>query len=127
MGKGQVWMNGHHLGRYWNVTGKLPDVPSSPYPHPAPAPVPSKENNEELPPCDYAGPFFADKCRTGSKPGQITQRYYHVPREWLQFSGAGGENNIVIFEEIGGNIEEVKLVSVKRGERRESPALMKQQ
>lgn len=126
MGKGQVWMNGYHLGRYYNVTGKLPDNPGSPYPHPPATPshpttgtdvafsIDTEAGHGLRHGCDYAGPFFADKCRNGTQPGEMTQRYYHVPREWLRFGESGGSNVVVLFEELGGLVNDVKLVRVQR-------------
>ena len=36
--------------------------------------------------------------------GQSTQRYYHVPREWI-----AGENALVLFEEAGGDPRSAQL------------------
>ena len=33
MGKGQVWINGHHIGRYWNITDESGKQFSQPYNH----------------------------------------------------------------------------------------------
>ncbi|CAL9191724.1 unnamed protein product [Musa hybrid cultivar] len=77
MWKGQAWLNGKAIGRYWSLT-------SSVY---------NKCNQN----CDYRGPFSPDKCRTGC--GEISQRWYHVPRSWFQPSG----NTLVFFEEKGGD------------------------
>jgi hypothetical protein len=113
MGKGFVWVNGHSLGRFWNITSKLPDAPSNPYP---PSPIPLDGAAEERQPCDYAGVFYADKCRNGPE-GTLTQRYYHVPADWLVFEGDNNspmENTIVVFEELGGRAEEITLQTVQR-------------
>ncbi|KAI9115008.1 hypothetical protein K1719_014021 [Acacia pycnantha] len=75
MGKGQAWVNGHHIGRYWTL-------------------VAPKDGCKA---CDYRGPYNSDKCTTNC--GKPTQTWYHVPRSWLQAS----HNLLVIFEEIGGN------------------------
>ncbi|XP_072964754.1 beta-galactosidase 3 [Typha angustifolia] len=77
MGKGQAWLNGNAIGRYWPITSSLYDKCTSS--------------------CNYKGKFFPDKCRTGC--GEPTQRWYHVPRSWFQPSG----NTLVIFEEKGGD------------------------
>ena len=51
MGKGQAWVNGHHIGRYWTV-------------------VAPKDGCQEV--CDYRGAYNSDKCSTNcGKPTQI--------------------------------------------------------
>ncbi|XP_023003076.1 beta-galactosidase 3 [Cucurbita maxima] len=81
MGKGQIWINGHSIGRYWTAyaTG----------------------NCEK---CNYAGSFRPLKCQQGC--GQPTQRWYHVPRAWLKPK----DNLLVVFEELGGNPTSISLV-----------------
>ncbi|KAI3791098.1 hypothetical protein L2E82_04702 [Cichorium intybus] len=88
MGKGQAWVNGHHIGRYWTL-------------------VAPKDGCQET--CDYRGAYDSDKCNTNC--GKPTQIWYHVPRSWLKPS----DNLLVMFEETGGNPFEisVKTVSVK--------------
>ncbi|XP_077249768.1 beta-galactosidase 3-like [Tasmannia lanceolata] len=77
MGKGQAWLNGEAIGRYWPRTSSIHD---------------------ECPPtCNYRGKFTPNKCSTGC--GEPTQRWYHVPRSWFRSSG----NILVIFEEKGGD------------------------
>lgn len=76
MGKGQAWVNGHHIGRYWTR-------------------VSPKSGCQEI--CDYRGAYDSDKCTTNC--GKPTQTLYHVPRSWLKASN----NFLVILEEIGGN------------------------
>ncbi|XVF37956.1 hypothetical protein REPUB_Repub20aG0056100 [Reevesia pubescens] len=76
MGKGQAWVNGHHIGRYWNLIAPKDKCPKS---------------------CDYRGAYNSNKCMTNC--GKPTQTWYHVPRSWLQASN----NLLVIFEETGGN------------------------
>ncbi|ONK73107.1 uncharacterized protein A4U43_C04F27330 [Asparagus officinalis] len=77
MGKGQAWLNGKPVGRYWPRTSSIHGNCSSV--------------------CKYRGKFFPDKCLTGC--GEPTQRWYHVPLSWFQPSG----NILVIFEEKGGD------------------------
>ncbi|KAK8928290.1 Beta-galactosidase 3 [Platanthera zijinensis] len=77
MGKGQAWLNGKAIGRYWPRKSSINDKCSSS--------------------CNYKGKFFPDKCRTGC--GEPTQRWYHVPLSWFKPSG----NILVIFEEKGGD------------------------
>ncbi|PHU21885.1 Beta-galactosidase 9 [Capsicum chinense] len=72
MGKGQAWVNGHHIGRYWTLVAP---------------------NNGCERTCDYRGAYGSDKCRTNC--GEITQAWYHIPRSWLNTSN----NVLVIFEE----------------------------
>ncbi|KAE9602995.1 putative beta-galactosidase [Lupinus albus] len=75
MGKGQAWVNGHHIGRYWTRV--------------------SPKNGCEV--CDYRGAYGSEKCLTNC--GKPTQTLYHVPRSWLRESN----NLLVILEETGGN------------------------
>lgn len=77
MGKGQVWLNGNAIGRYWPRTSSI--------------------NDKCTTSCNYRGKFFPDKCLTGC--GEPTQRWYHVPRSWFLPAG----NTLVIFEEKGGD------------------------
>eukprot|EP00252_Welwitschia_mirabilis_P002303 TRINITY_DN12214_c0_g3_i1.p1 TRINITY_DN12214_c0_g3~~TRINITY_DN12214_c0_g3_i1.p1 ORF type:complete len:374 (+),score=63.87 TRINITY_DN12214_c0_g3_i1:270-1391(+) len=84
MGKGQAWVNGQSIGRYWpsNIAqGPCSDA------------------------CNYQGTFRQQKCATNC--GQPSQRWYHIPRSWLQPTG----NTLVLFEEIGGNPSGVSLVT----------------
>jgi hypothetical protein len=71
LGKGLAWVNGECVGRYWTVKSVAPGKIHT-------------EHNQVM----HFDP-----------PGGLSQRYYHVPREWLR---AGG-NVLVIFEETGGN------------------------
>ncbi|KAL8144307.1 hypothetical protein V2J09_017339 [Rumex salicifolius] len=69
MGKGQVWINGQSIGRYWTNYAK-----------------------GECQGCNYAVPFKPPNCQVGC--GQPTQRWYHVPRSWLKpkvFEELGGD------------------------------------
>ncbi|XP_062204504.1 beta-galactosidase 15 isoform X1 [Phragmites australis] len=82
MGKGQAWVNGHLIGRYWSLVAPESGCPSS---------------------CNYAGAYGDSKCR--SNCGMPTQSWYHIPREWLQESG----NLLVLFEETGGDPSQISL------------------
>jgi len=82
MGKGQAWVNGHHIGRYWTL-------------------VAPKDGCQKI--CDYRGPYHSNKCTTNC--GNPTQTWYHVPRSWLHAS----DNLLVIFEETGGNPFDISL------------------
>ncbi|KAL1567927.1 Beta-galactosidase 3 [Salvia divinorum] len=81
MGKGQLWVNGQSLGRYWTAyaTGNCNG-------------------------CNYAGSFRPTKCQLGC--GQPTQRWYHLPRSWLKPT----QNVLVLFEELGGDPTRITLV-----------------
>jgi hypothetical protein len=50
MGKGQLWVNGHHVGRYW-----------------------SYKASGGCGGCSYAGTYHEDKCR--SNCGDLSQRW----------------------------------------------------
>lgn len=84
MGKGQAWVNGHHIGRYWTL-------------------VAPNDGCQET--CDYRGTYHSDKCATNC--GKPTQIWYHIPRSWIQAS----KNLLVIFEETGGNPFEISIKS----------------
>ncbi|KAM7471820.1 hypothetical protein LguiA_010003 [Lonicera macranthoides] len=82
MGKGQVWINGQSIGRYW----------------------PAYKAYGTCSACSYAGWFDEKKCL--SNCGESSQRWYHVPRSWLHPTG----NLLVLFEELGGNPYGISLV-----------------
>lgn len=65
--KGQIFVNGHQLGRFWNL-----EAPSSTL------------NCKDAVQCtssSYVGPYEFVRCRTGC--GVYSQRYYKLPIEWL--------------------------------------------
>nr|XP_029122288.1 beta-galactosidase 15 isoform X2 [Elaeis guineensis] len=82
MGKGQAWVNGHSIGRYWSLIAPETGCPKS---------------------CNYRGAYNENKCTTNC--GLPTQSWYHIPRAWLQSSN----NLLVIFEETGGNPLKISL------------------
>lgn len=82
MGKGQVWINGQSLGRYW----------------------PAYKASGACGECNYAGTYDEKKCL--SNCGEASQRWYHVPRSWLNPTG----NLLVVFEEWGGDPNGIFLV-----------------
>ncbi|RAL37121.1 hypothetical protein DM860_004043 [Cuscuta australis] len=86
MGKGRIWVNGEGVGRYWTKNTARGSC--------------SK--------CGYAGTYTATKCETNC--GQPSQTWYHVPRSWLKRSG----NVLVVFEEWGGDVTGIRLVSRTR-------------
>ncbi|MBA0677639.1 hypothetical protein Goari_019036 [Gossypium aridum] len=81
MGKGQIWINGQSIGRYWTA-----------YAH------------GDCSGCSYSGTFRPTKCQLGC--GQPTQKWYHVPRSWLRPT----QNLLVLFEELGGDPSKISLV-----------------
>ncbi|XVF63778.1 hypothetical protein PTKIN_Ptkin09bG0114700 [Pterospermum kingtungense] len=81
MGKGQVWINGQSLGRYWMAYA-----------------------NGVCGTCSYSGTYRPPNCQSGC--GQPTQRWYHVPRSWLK----PRQNLLVVFEELGGDASKISLV-----------------
>ncbi|CAM6034568.1 unnamed protein product [Sphagnum compactum] len=85
MGKGQLWVNGFSLGRYWpSLISQQDNCPST---------------------CDYRGVYTESKCL--SQCSQPSQQWYHVPRQWLLPAG----NSLVLFEEKGGNPETVSIAT----------------
>ncbi|PIN15803.1 Beta-galactosidase [Handroanthus impetiginosus] len=81
MGKGELWVNGQSLGRYWTVY--------------------AAGNCDG---CSYSRTFRPQNCQFGC--GQPTQRWYHLPRSWLKPT----KNLLVIFEELGGDPAKITLV-----------------
>jgi hypothetical protein len=90
MGKGQLFVNGHHLGRYW-PTMLAPDSGCADF-------------------CDYRGAYYPEKCVTGC--GQPTQRWYHIPRDWLE---ENDDNLLVLFEEMGGDPSAISIATRSQG------------
>ncbi|CAO2165298.1 unnamed protein product [Urochloa humidicola] len=87
MGKGQIWINGQGIGRYW----------------------PSYKASGACGSCDYRGDYDEKKCQTNC--GDSSQRWYHVPRSWLNPTG----NLLVIFEEWGGDPTGISMVKRTTG------------
>ncbi|CAN6934511.1 unnamed protein product [Brassica oleracea] len=90
LGKGTSWVNGNNIGRYW------------------PAFI-SSENGCDAK-CNYRSAYHAEKCLTNC--GEPTQRWYHVPRSFLN---AEGDNTLVLFEEMGGNPSLVSFQTTRVG------------
>ncbi|KAL2326203.1 hypothetical protein Fmac_025261 [Flemingia macrophylla] len=86
MGKGQAWVNGLSIGRYW--TSWISDT------------------NGCSDTCDYRGKYTTDKCNTNCCIP--SQRWYHVPRSFLN----NDKNTLVLFEEIGGNPKNISFQTV---------------
>ncbi|KAI3706395.1 hypothetical protein L6452_24105 [Arctium lappa] len=85
MGKGEAWVNGESIGRYW--------------------PSYSSPNSGCADSCSYKGPYGSSKCLKNC--GKPSQTLYHVPRSWLKPSG----NILVLFEEIGGNPTQISFAT----------------
>jgi beta-galactosidase len=74
MNKGMLWLNGRCLSRYWLVRATGED-------------------------------FQTELDRTVAVGmGEPTQRYYHLPKEWLR-----EENELVVFEELGGDPRDIVI------------------
>ncbi|RZR96368.1 hypothetical protein BHM03_00025391 [Ensete ventricosum] len=82
MGKGQVWINGQSIGRYW----------------------PGYMAYGSCGNCDYRGTYDEKKCQTNC--GEPSQKWYHVPRSWLNPTG----NLLVVFEEWAGDPTGISMV-----------------
>ncbi|CAH9146966.1 unnamed protein product [Cuscuta epithymum] len=82
MGKGQVWINGQSIGRYWTAKA-------------------NGNCTEDM--ASYAGRYKPQRNQVGC--GHPTQRMYHVPRSWLQ-----PRNLLVVFEEHRGDPSRITLV-----------------
>ncbi|KAJ1389344.1 Glycoside hydrolase, family 35 [Sesbania bispinosa] len=89
LGKGHAWVNGHSIGRYW------------------PSWVTSTNGCSDT--CDYRGKYVKEKCNTNC--GNPSQRWYHVPRSFLN----NDKNTLVLFEEMGGNPQNVSFQTVTTG------------
>ncbi|KAJ1943213.1 hypothetical protein FBU59_002980, partial [Linderina macrospora] len=87
MTKGHVWVNGHHLGRYW--TRKAPE----------------KSDYKPCQVCDYGGWFWPDNvCR--QKCGEISQRFYHLPPGYLNMH----KSVLYVLEEMSGDPRKIAIV-----------------
>ncbi|KAK7257722.1 hypothetical protein RIF29_31900 [Crotalaria pallida] len=89
MGKGEAWVNGQSIGRYW------PTYVSS--------------NDGCTNSCDYRGPYNQYKCLKNC--GKPSQTLYHVPRSWLQ----PDDNTLVLFEESGGDPTQISFATKQIG------------
>ncbi|KAG6595196.1 Beta-galactosidase 7, partial [Cucurbita argyrosperma subsp. sororia] len=88
MGKGHAWVNGLSIGRYW---------PS----------YLSTENGCSSS-CDFRGAYSDGKCATNC--GKPTQRWYHIPRSYLNCEG---ENTLILFEEFGGTPLDIDIQTTR--------------
>lgn len=89
MGKGQAWVNGQSIGRFW------------------PSFIAGNDSCSAT--CDYRGAYDPSKCVGNC--GNPSQRWYHIPRSFL----SGDNNTLVLFEEIGGNPQQVSVQTITIG------------
>ncbi|KAG8655274.1 hypothetical protein MANES_04G022500v8 [Manihot esculenta] len=89
MGKGEAWVNGQSIGRYW--------------------PTNVSPNSGCTDSCNYRGAYNSNKCRTNC--GKPSQTLYHVPRSWVKSSG----NTLVLFEEVGGDPTQIAFATKQVG------------
>uniref|UniRef100_A0A0A0LDH9 Beta-galactosidase n=1 Tax=Cucumis sativus TaxID=3659 RepID=A0A0A0LDH9_CUCSA len=89
MGKGQAWVNGRSIGRFW------------------PSFIASNDSCSET--CDYKGSYNPNKCVRNC--GNSSQRWYHIPRSFMNDS----INTLILFEEIGGNPQMVSVQTITIG------------
>ncbi|KAG9452738.1 hypothetical protein H6P81_005642 [Aristolochia fimbriata] len=87
MGKGQAWVNGQSIGRYWPA-------------YLSPTTGCTKH-------CNYRGTYDSFKCL--KKCGQPAQTLYHVPRSWVH----AGQNLLVFHEELGGDPSQISISTIK--------------
>lgn len=89
MGKGEAWVNGQSIGRYWptNIAPQSGCATS----------------------CNYRGAYSSSKCLKNC--GKPSQKLYHVPRSFVQPSG----NTLVLFEEMGGDPTQISFVTRQTG------------
>jgi beta-galactosidase len=73
--KGMIWLNGHCAGRYWQAPAAAPEI-------------------------GWQHGFI-----TLAGAGAPTQRYYHLPLEWLK-----PHNTLVLFEETSAAPQGVRIV-----------------
>ncbi|XP_022970625.1 beta-galactosidase 8-like [Cucurbita maxima] len=83
-GKGEAWINGQSIGRYWPSYTASGQCTAS---------------------CNYKGAYSANKCLKNC--GKPSQTLYHVPRSWLKPTG----NTVVLFEEIGSDPTRLSFAS----------------
>ncbi|XP_027346416.1 beta-galactosidase 8-like isoform X2 [Abrus precatorius] len=89
MGKGEAWVNGQSIGRYW--------------------PTYVSPNSGCTDSCNYRGAYSSSKCLKNC--GKPSQTLYHVPRAWLQ----PDSNTLVLFEETGGEPTKISFATKQIG------------
>ncbi|KAI6669370.1 hypothetical protein NL676_004255 [Syzygium grande] len=85
MGKGEAWVNGQSIGRYWPTNL-----------------APGSGCTDS---CNYRGAYSSSKCLKSC--GKPSQQLYHVPRSWLKPSN----NILVMFEEVGGDPTQISFAT----------------
>jgi hypothetical protein len=91
LAKGFAYVNGHGLGRYWNITagGNFPSCEAI------------------VTSCNYRGAYDPSRCTCDC--GVPSQQYYHIPRDWL--FPTGKDNDLILIEELGaGDLSTVNIV-----------------
>ncbi|KAH7838837.1 hypothetical protein Vadar_031780 [Vaccinium darrowii] len=89
MGKGEAWVNGQSIGRYWpTYTSSSGGCTNS---------------------CNYRGSYSSNKCLKNC--GKPSQQLYHVPRSWVKPSG----NTLILFEEMGGDPTQIAFATRQIG------------
>ncbi|KAJ1689107.1 hypothetical protein LUZ63_013262 [Rhynchospora breviuscula] len=88
MGKGEAWINGQSIGRFWPTYT---------------APLSGCSNS-----CNYKGTYSSSKCLKNC--GKPSQQLYHVPRSFLK-----GANTMVVFEEEGGDPTKISFATRHTG------------
>ncbi|KAH7681368.1 Beta-galactosidase protein [Dioscorea alata] len=84
IGKGEAWVNGQSIGRYWPKNIAPQSGCSS---------------------CNYGGTFKNYKClKNHEKP---SQQLYHVPCSFIKLKS----NSLVLFEEMGGDPTQISLAT----------------
>ena len=83
--RGHAWVNGHNLGRMWNISGSC---------------SPPGEWDT------FCEDWDDDECDAP------TQSLYHVPPDWLVHP-AGSSNLLVVFDELGATDLSLPSVSVR--------------
>ncbi|KAG4974459.1 hypothetical protein AAZX31_11G175200 [Glycine max] len=89
MGKGEAWVNGQSIGRYW--------------------PTYVSPNGGCTDSCNYRGAYSSSKCLKNC--GKPSQTLYHIPRSWLQ----PDSNTLVLFEESGGDPTQISFATKQIG------------
>ncbi|KAJ3142024.1 Beta-galactosidase 6 [Irineochytrium annulatum] len=90
MGRGQTWVNGRAIGRHWNKEAKVTERCAVT--------------------CPETGEFYAERCPTNC--GKPSQRWYHVPYDWVVDEEGAEEVEVVVFEEAGGDPKGIYFVAL---------------
>ncbi|XP_020259719.1 beta-galactosidase 8 isoform X2 [Asparagus officinalis] len=89
MGKGEAWVNGQSIGRYW--------------------PTNISPQNGCATSCNYRGAYSSSKCFKNC--GKPSQQLYHIPRSFIDSSS----NTLVLFEEMGGDPAQISVATKQIG------------